>query len=106
MQNLEYSFAIVRGKLKWGDQRTLAMDRSILMSDHSLISQKCVSLIILPNPKTVQNIAKVIGDLGVKVLLVGGCVRDSLLGITSKDIDMEVYGLDANVVESISTSIG
>ena len=54
-----------------------------------------------PQKTAVQNIAKVIGDLGGRVLLVGGCVRDSLLGITSKDIDMEVYGLDANVVESI-----
>lgn len=27
------------------------------------------------------------------VLLVGGCVRDALLGVGSKDIDVEVYGL-------------
>ncbi|MEC7274124.1 MAG: tRNA nucleotidyltransferase, partial [Verrucomicrobiota bacterium] len=48
----------------------------------------------------VQHIAKVLRDLGGRVLLVGGCVRDSLLSIPSKDIDMEVYGLDASVVES------
>lgn len=49
---------------------------------------------------TVQHIAKVFRDLGGRALLVGGCVRDSLLGIPSKDIDMEVYGLDASAIES------
>lgn len=32
-------------------------------------------------------------------LLVGGCVRDGLLGIPAKDVDMEVYGLSADDVE-------
>jgi len=53
-----------------------------------------------PQNAAVQHIAKVLRDLGGRVLLVGGCVRDSLLNIPSKDIDMEVYGLDAGVVES------
>ena len=53
-----------------------------------------------PQKAAVLHVAKVIRDLGGRALLVGGCVRDSLLGIPSKDIDMEVYGLDANVVES------
>jgi tRNA nucleotidyltransferase (CCA-adding enzyme) len=30
---------------------------------------------------------------------VGGCVRDGLLGIEAKDVDMEVYGLSADDVE-------
>jgi tRNA nucleotidyltransferase (CCA-adding enzyme) len=29
-----------------------------------------------------------------RAFLVGGCVRDSLLGITPKDFDLEVYGID------------
>ncbi|TVP76346.1 MAG: HD domain-containing protein, partial [Puniceicoccaceae bacterium] len=37
---------------------------------------------------------------GGRALLVGGCVRDGLLGIPAKDIDMEVYGLHANAVEA------
>ncbi len=53
-----------------------------------------------PQKAAVQHIAKVLSDLGGRALLAGGCVRDSLLGIPSKDIDMEVYGLDACVVES------
>ena len=30
---------------------------------------------------------------GGRALLVGGCVRDSALGIPAKDLDIEVYGL-------------
>ena len=31
----------------------------------------------------------------------GGCVRDHLLGHHAKDIDIEVYGIEANILESI-----
>lgn len=44
-------------------------------------------------------LAKLIDKSGGRALLVGGCVRDSLLGIPAKDVDMEVYGLDADAVE-------
>ena len=37
---------------------------------------------------------------GGHALLVGGCVRDGLLGIPAKDVDMEVYGLSAEEVEA------
>lgn len=33
--------------------------------------------------------------------LVGGCVRDHLLGISAKDIDIEVYGLSADDLEKV-----
>ena len=46
-------------------------------------------------------IAKSIKSAGGRALLVGGCVRDSLLGVTAKDIDIEVYGLGANQVERV-----
>ena len=36
---------------------------------------------------------------GGRALLVGGCVRDGLLGIPAKDVDIEVYGLPAEAVE-------
>ena len=35
------------------------------------------------------------------VLLVGGCVRDWLLGVESKDIDLEVYGLSYEKIAEI-----
>ncbi|MBO7620073.1 MAG: HD domain-containing protein [Victivallales bacterium] len=38
---------------------------------------------------------------GGRALLVGGCVRDSLLGLNSKDFDMEVYGLSMEAIRDI-----
>lgn len=45
------------------------------------------------------DIAKLVNLAGGRALLVGGCVRDGLLEIASKDVDIEVYGLDADAVE-------
>lgn len=44
-------------------------------------------------------VAKLLQAAGGHALLVGGCVRDGLLGIPAKDVDMEVYGLSAEDVE-------
>ena len=41
----------------------------------------------------VTRIAQLLTARGGRPLLVGGCVRDGLLGIENKDFDMEVYGL-------------
>lgn len=43
----------------------------------------------------------VIKNAGGSGLLVGGCVRDHLLGHASKDIDIEVYGISADALENI-----
>lgn len=51
--------------------------------------------------KAVFEIADQIHSAGGRALLVGGCVRDGLLGLHSKDIDMEIYGLDPRVIEAI-----
>lgn len=50
---------------------------------------------------TCTQIAESIRAEGGQTLLVGGCVRDSLLGIQAKDVDMEVYGLNADEIEKI-----
>jgi hypothetical protein len=34
-----------------------------------------------------------------RAYLVGGCVRDALLGIAHKDFDLEVYGVDYETLE-------
>ncbi|MEN8661755.1 MAG: CCA tRNA nucleotidyltransferase [Lentimonas sp.] len=46
------------------------------------------------------NVAELLQAAGGRALIVGGCVRDGLLGIPAKDIDVEVYGLDADTVEA------
>lgn len=47
-----------------------------------------------------QKVAKILRDSKGRAHLVGGCVRDGLLGIPAKDIDIEVYGLDASAIEA------
>lgn len=37
---------------------------------------------------------------------VGGCIRDQLLGLESKDVDIEVFGLNAETLESILREFG
>src|SRR5215510_1892193 len=44
-------------------------------------------------PEKVLTLAHAIRDLGGRALLVGGCVRDELMGLLAKDWDLEVYGL-------------
>jgi tRNA nucleotidyltransferase (CCA-adding enzyme) len=45
-------------------------------------------------PKKILALARAIGDEGGRALLVGGCVRDALLGRQPKDWDVEVYGVE------------
>lgn len=48
----------------------------------------------------VRCVAELLAEAGGRALLVGGCVRDGLLGRPAKDVDIEVYGLDADAVEA------
>jgi tRNA nucleotidyltransferase (CCA-adding enzyme) len=48
-----------------------------------------------PPPPTVVEIARAVRDRGGRAVIVGGWVRDRLLGIDSKDLDMEVFGIPA-----------
>lgn len=50
-----------------------------------------------------QRLLKIIAEIGGHGILVGGCVRDHLLGHRAKDIDIEVYGIDAQTLEKILT---
>lgn len=42
---------------------------------------------------TVRRIARLLHSPSTRALLVGGCVRDQIMGATPKDYDVEVYGL-------------
>ena len=56
------------------------------------------------------NIAKKIADevvhRGGKAYFVGGCVRDELLCLEVKDIDMEIHGIEHDVLEQILDGLG
>lgn len=54
----------------------------------------------------VIDIAREIKNEGGKALLVGGSVRDMILGVTSKDFDLEIYRMPAEKVEEIAKKFG
>ena len=55
---------------------------------------------------TAEKIAKSVKDAGGRTFYVGGFVRDKLLGIESKDVDIEVHGIEPDALYSILESIG
>ncbi|MGE0451872.1 MAG: CCA tRNA nucleotidyltransferase [Vicinamibacterales bacterium] len=59
-----------------------------------------------PVPDTVLHIANAVRADGGRALVVGGWVRDRLIGRSSKDIDLEVFGVDAARLRRRLESIG
>ena len=59
----------------------------------------------MADPKVVE-IARAIRSAGGRALLVGGCVRDQLRGEESKDLDLEVFGLDLHALEAVLARFG
>jgi len=53
-----------------------------------------------------QAIARTVRGAGGRALIVGGWVRDRLLGKPSKDIDLEVFGLDAAPLRGLLERFG
>jgi len=56
--------------------------------------------------ETAKKIACETFSRGGRAYFVGGCVRDELLGLESKDIDMEVHGISPAVLEEILDGVG
>jgi len=54
----------------------------------------------------VLSLAQAIHEAGGRALLVGGCVRDELMGTQPKDWDLEVYNLDAARLREILDQFG
>ena len=54
----------------------------------------------------IREIAAAVRDAGGRAVVVGGWVRDHLLGIRSKDVDVEVFGLDVVRLESLLAGFG
>src|SRR5829696_342065 len=49
----------------------------------------------------VVELAEMVKRAGGRAMLVGGCVRDELMGIEPKDWDVEVYGVEADRLKEI-----
>lgn len=54
----------------------------------------------------VKRIAEAVQQQGGRAFLVGGAVRDGLLGLTAKDADLEVYGISADSLERLARQFG
>lgn len=57
-------------------------------------------------PDSVLEIARLVDVQGGKLFLVGGWVRDAMRGAPSKDLDLEVYGIEASALTSLLRPFG
>ena len=57
-------------------------------------------------PEKILSLSRAIHEAGGRALLVGGCVRDALMGAPPKDWDLEVYNLDAARLRAILDQFG
>lgn len=61
---------------------------------------------MLAQLESVRKLAKLCEVRGGLALLVGGCVRDGLMGIVPKDFDVEIYKLSPGTVRELCDYIG
>ena len=59
-----------------------------------------------PEPAVARAIAEAVRAHGGRALLVGGCIRDELLGRPPKDFDLEVFGVAAPDLRTLLESFG
>jgi tRNA nucleotidyltransferase (CCA-adding enzyme) len=61
---------------------------------------------VAPIPDAAVRLAHLVAESGGRALLVGGCVRDLLLGRTPKDVDVEVFGVPAAHLRGLLEQLG
>ena len=54
----------------------------------------------------IRDVARAVAAAGGRAVLVGGYVRDRLLGVASKDYDVEIYGLSPDAVADLLAGFG
>lgn len=59
-----------------------------------------------PVPEKILRLARAVRDAGGRALMVGGCVRDRLMGCDAKDWDVEVYGVEPSVLRALLDRLG
>ncbi len=57
-------------------------------------------------PEKVLRLARTVQTAGGRALLVGGCVRDALMGQAAKDWDVEVYGVEPAALRELLSRFG
>ena len=69
-----------------------------------MIRQNLTRMAVLP--KNIIDLAEAVRDASGRAMLVGGCVRDELMGTRPKDWDVEVYGVQPDKLREILDSLG
>src|SRR5437764_891114 len=66
------------------------------------------SFLLMPSPvpEKILRLARAVRGEGGRALLVGGCVRDRLMGRMAKDWDVEVYGVEPAVLRELLDRMG
>ena len=71
--------------------------------------RRCMSDAAAPVPidpvSTAIAVSRLVASAGGRALIVGGWVRDRLLGLPSKDVDLEVFGLDAGALARLLETV-
>jgi tRNA nucleotidyltransferase (CCA-adding enzyme) len=57
-------------------------------------------------PEKILKLARAVGEAGGRALMVGGCVRDRLMGREAKDWDVEVYGIEPARLRTLLDRLG
>jgi len=57
-------------------------------------------------PRKILDLAEAVRAAGGRALLVGGCVRDALMGVQPKDWDLEIYGVAPEQLREILDRLG
>ncbi len=57
-------------------------------------------------PERIIRLAERVKSAGGRALLVGGCVRDALMGAQPKDWDVEVYGVEPKSLRELLEGFG
>jgi tRNA nucleotidyltransferase (CCA-adding enzyme) len=57
-------------------------------------------------PEKILRLARAVRDAGGRALMVGGCVRDRLMGREAKDWDVEVYGIEPARLRELLDRLG
>jgi tRNA nucleotidyltransferase (CCA-adding enzyme) len=60
----------------------------------------------LPDQSPVLELARMVADAGGRVIVVGGWVRDQLIGKASNDFDLEVFGLSQEAISRVLQPLG
>jgi tRNA nucleotidyltransferase (CCA-adding enzyme) len=60
----------------------------------------------IPVPASLRRVIDALAAHGGRPFIVGGAVRDALLGLPAKDLDIEVFGLPADVVREVLAASG